>query len=67
MFMVLTHQIAKDMEKLILKLDFDPESTLSKLNFYLQRKRISTEEYNYLVEIMEQRIDEKVADELTKK
>ena len=65
--MVLVNQIAKDMEKLILKTDFNPESTLSKLNFYLQRKRIITEEYNYLVELMEQRIAATVNEELTKK
>ena len=65
--MVLTHQIAKDMEKLILKTDFNPENTLNKLNFYLQRKRITTEEYNYLVELMEERINAQVTEELTKK
>ena len=65
--MVLTNQIAKDMEKLILKTDFNPESTLNKLNFYLQRKRITTEEYNYLVELMESKVAENVAEQLTKK
>lgn len=65
--MVLTNQIAKDMEKLILKTDFDPESTLSKLDFYLKRKRITTEEYNYLVQIMEQRVDELTQAALEKK
>ena len=65
--MVLTNAIAKDMEKLISKTDFDPVKTLSKLDFYLGRKRITTEEYNYLVELMESKIAEDVAEQLTKK
>lgn len=65
--MVLTNAIAKDLEKLILKTDFDPVKTKSKLDFFLERKRITVEEYNYLVEIMEQRINEDVAEQLTKK
>ena len=64
--MVLTSAIAKDMEKLISKTDFDPVKTLSKLDFYLGRKRITTEEYNYLVELMESKIAEDVAEQLTK-
>lgn len=65
--MVLTSVIAKDLEKLILKTDFDTVKTKSKLDFFLERKRITMEEYNYLVEIMEQRINEDVAEQLTKK
>lgn len=56
--MVLTSAIAKDLEKLILKTNFDPVKTKSKLDFYLERKRITVKEYNYLVELMNKRMDE---------
>lgn len=56
--MVLTSAIAKDLEKLILKTNFDPIKTKSKLDFYLERKRITVKEYNYLVELMNKRMDE---------
>lgn len=56
--MVLTSAIAKDLEKLVLKTNFDPVKTKSKLDFYLERKRITVKEYNYLVELMNKRMDE---------
>ena len=56
--MVLTSAIAKDLEKLILKTNFDSVKTKSKLDFYLERKRITVKEYNYLVELMNKRMDE---------
>lgn len=59
--MVLTNAIAKDLEKLILKTSFDPIKIKSKLDFYLERKRITVKEYNYLVELMQQKMDEEVA------
>lgn len=60
--MILTSAIAKDLEKLILKTSFDPVKTKSKLDFYLERKRITVEEYNYLIEIMEQKMDQEATE-----
>lgn len=65
--MVLESRIAKDLEKLILRTNFNPESTLNKLNFYVKLERITVEEYNYLVEIMEKRVAEMTEKELIKK
>lgn len=48
--MVLTSAIAKDLEKLISKTNFDQVKTKHKLDFYLERKRITEQEYNFLIE-----------------
>lgn len=56
--MVLTSAIAKDLEKLILKTNFDSVKTKNKLDFYLERKRITVKEYNYLVKLMNKKTDE---------
>ncbi len=65
--MELTSLIAKDLEKLITRTKCDPQKTLSKLEFYKERKRITVEEYNYLVDLMEKKVQEDTEEQLAKK
>ena len=46
--MELTSLIAKDLEKLITRTKCDPQKTLSKLEFYKERKRITVEEFGHI-------------------
>lgn len=62
--MILTTKLAKDLERLILGTDFDPVATKKKLDFYLERERITFDEYTYLVELMEQQVNKQVEKEL---
>ena len=64
--MVFTSRIAKDLYLLITRLDFDPVSTKQKLDFYLSRKRITQEEYDFLIETMEKEIAKDTAEQLAK-
>lgn len=64
--MTLTSRIAKDMYLLITRTIFDPISTKKKLDFYLERKRITYDEYEYLLATMEDVLAKQTEEELAK-
>lgn len=62
--MELENRIAKDMYLLITRTEFDPISTKRKLDFYLERNRITYSEYEYLVAEMEKVLAKQTAEQL---
>ncbi|MGL4877901.1 hypothetical protein [Paraclostridium dentum] len=62
--MTLVNKTAKDMERLIKGTDFDPIATKQKLDFFLERNRITFEEYTYLVDLMEAELNKQVEEAL---
>lgn len=53
-------KLGSDLELIITRTKFDPVELKSKLDFYKKRKRLKIEEYNYLVKLMEKKVDESV-------
>lgn len=64
--MTLTTKLAKDLERLIKGTDFDPVATKQKLDFYLERGRITFDEYTYLVDLMEKELNAQVEEALSR-
>lgn len=64
--MIFTSRIAKDLYLVITRLEFDPVDIKQKLDFFLSRNRITQEEYDYLMETMEQEIAKDTAEQLAK-
>lgn len=58
--MVFSTKLGSDLELIITRTKFDPVDIKRKLDFYKERKRLTLEEYNYLVELMEKKVDESV-------
>ena len=58
--MVFSTKLGSDLELIITRSKFDPVDIKKKLDFYKERRRLTLEEYNYLVELMEKKVDESV-------
>lgn len=53
-------KLGYDLELIITRTKFDPVDMKAKLDFYKKRKRLTVEEYNYLTDLMEKKVDESV-------
>lgn len=62
--MILTSRIAKDLEKLITRTEFDPIDIKHKLDLYKEMKRITHEEYDYLVALVEEYTNKDIQEQL---
>ena len=63
---ILTSRIAKDLELLITRTKFNPVTTKRKLDIYVELGRITQEEYEYLLSLIEKELAEDTAKELEK-
>ena len=62
--MVFSTKLGSDLELIITRTKFDPVDIKRKLDFYKERRRLTLEEYNYLVELMEKKVDESVQENI---
>lgn len=63
---ILTNRIAKDLELLITRTHFNPIKIKRKLDLYLELERINQDEYDYLINLIEQEVAKDTAKELEK-
>ena len=64
MKMILTSKTAKDLEAIILKGEYDADVMLADIDGFLRRKRVTTQEAEYLRDLVEEQMDKRLEENL---